>query len=372
MKSLRPASRSVHRTLLAALLALPVAAQATTTWIASSTEKIRPGTASRALVAPALTAARNEFEAFQIAVVGPVANVSVTATALSNGTRTIPAPRFFREALIDVGTPSGPDGATGAFPDALVPDVDDVVGEKRNAFPFDVPASETRAVFAEVHVPLDAAAGAYTGSVVVHASGGDVAIPLTLTVYDFALPSTSSLKSFFAMYYGDLIAAHGSAATAGDAHSTLRARYAQLGLDHRISVSNFDDGNSNLDHFTSFYGPLIDGNAPTQLAGARITLDRLHRRALGLGLRELGELLQGQELVRLPLRLHLRRAHLAAGERLVELPLGLGHREHRHPHRLRAHRHREAGRPGLPHPRHVQRAGRADARVEDSTSWSRS
>jgi hypothetical protein len=275
LKSLRHSQhgpcRSVCRTLLVTLLALPVAAQATTVWIASSTEKIRPGAAPRAFVAPALTAARNEFEAFQIAVVGPATNVSVTATALSNGARTIPAPRFFREALIDVATASGPDGATGAFPDALIPDVDDVVGEKRNAFPFDVPANETRAVFVEVHVPRDAAAGAYVGSVVVHASGGDVAIPLALTVYDFALPSTSSLKSFFAMYYGDLIAAHGAAATTGDAHSTLRARYAQLGLDHRISVSNFDDGNSNLDHFTTFYGPLIDGRAPTQLAGAKIT-----------------------------------------------------------------------------------------------------
>jgi hypothetical protein len=261
-------SRSVCRALVAALLALPFAVQATTVWITSSAEKILPGTAARAFVAPALTAAKNEFEAFQIAVVGPATNVSVTATALSGGPRSMPAPRLFREALINIATPSGPDGATGVFPDALVPDVDDVVGEKRNAFPFSVPAGEMRAVWVELHVPADAKAGAYAGSVVVHASEGDVAVPLTLTVYDFALPSTASLKSHFGLYYGDLEAAHG---VSGAELPALHARYGQLGLDHRISVSSFDDGDRELEHFAKNYGPLIDGAAPTQLAGARLT-----------------------------------------------------------------------------------------------------
>jgi glycosyl hydrolase family 123 len=259
---------SVCRTVLAALLTLPLAARATTLWAASATEKIRPSTAARPLVPPALTAAKNEFEAFQLAVVGPATNVSVTATALTGAGQPIPAPRLFREALLTLRQTSGPDGATGTFPDALVPDQDDVVGEKRNAFPFNVPAGETRAVWVELHVPAGAAAGSYAGSVVVHAAEGDVAVPVSLTVYDFALPSTASLESHFGLYYGDLEAAHGSAA----AVPALHARYAQLGLDHRISVSNLDDGlSSQPDAFAASYGALVEGTAPTQLQGARLT-----------------------------------------------------------------------------------------------------
>ena len=272
MNRLRPrgsvASRSFHRTLIALSLALPLCAQATTAWVASSTEKIRPSAMPSGATTATLSAARNEFEAFQVAVTGPATAVSVTASPLT-GPGQLPAPRLFREALIQLANASGPDGQTGAFPDALVPDVDDVVGEQRNAFPFDVPAGEARAVWVELHVPPDAAPGTYHGAVVVHAAGQpDVPVPVTVTVWDFALPSTSSLKSHFGLYYGDLIAAHG---VSGDALSALRARYAQLGLDHRISIGGVDDGNRSLDHFAQFYGALVDGTAPTQLGGARLT-----------------------------------------------------------------------------------------------------
>ena len=268
----RPASRSsLCRTILALLLSLPLSARAAHVWVTSSSEKVRPSASARALTPAALTAAKNEFEAFQVAVTadaGAISGATVTATALT-GPQTIPAPRLFREAIITLANPSSNDGATGDFPDALVPDVDDVVGEKRNAFPFDVPANQTRVVWVEVHVPADAQPGVYQGSVTVSASGTALAtVPVTLTVWDFALPSTSSLKSHFAVYYNDLPARHG---VSGDALSTLRARYAQLGLDHRISMGGVDDGNGDLDHFAQFYGALIDGTAPTQLEGAQLT-----------------------------------------------------------------------------------------------------
>jgi hypothetical protein len=260
-------SNTIYRTLPLLLLALPLGARATAAWVATATEKIQPATLPRAATEAKISAARNEFEAFQIAVVGSATHVSATATALT-GPGQIPAPRLFREGALTVTQKSGLDGSAGTFFDALIPDVDDVVGEKRNAFPFDVPAGQDRVLWAEVHVPKDAAAGAYQGSVVVHADQGDVTIPVTLTVYDFALPSTASLKSFYGLYYGDIPTAHG---VSGDAFSALRARYSQLALDHRISVSSFDDGNFNLAHFAQFYGPLLDGTAPTQLQGAKIT-----------------------------------------------------------------------------------------------------
>ncbi|HVI74218.1 MAG TPA: glycoside hydrolase domain-containing protein [Anaeromyxobacteraceae bacterium] len=256
--------------ILSALLsALPAIASAATVWTASANEKIRPQEAARSDRSASLSAAKNEFEAFQVVVTGPATGVSVSASALT-GPGTVAAPKLFREAIIDLQHPSSADGATGAFPDALVPDVDDVVGEKRNAFPFDVPAGESRAVWVELHVPQDAQAGDYTGSVTVHGADGDTQIPVKLTVWDFALPSTSSLKTAFAMTYGGVAKVHG---VSGEALTELRQKYAQLALDHRFSISDiWDDGQTgDWSHFDNAYGPLMDGHASTQLKGAKLT-----------------------------------------------------------------------------------------------------
>jgi hypothetical protein len=263
---------TTHRavlTLAIALAAAPALARGATLWTAAATEKIRADAAARPEATTAqLSAARNEFEAFQIVVTGPASGVSVTGAQLQ-GPGTIPAPKLFREDFIDVQRPSSVDGGTGRYPDALVPDVDDVVGEKRNAFPFDVSGGESRAVWVEFHVPPDAAPGAYQGAVTVHFDGGDHAVPVQLTVWGFGLPSTASLKTAFTMTASALQRQHGAS---GEALTALRQRYAQLALDHRISISNFwDDGNRDWSHIDNAYGPFLDGTASTQLAGAQMT-----------------------------------------------------------------------------------------------------
>ena len=254
---------------LAALLSAPLAARAATVWTAVASEKIRPQEQARTEKSATIAAAKNEFEAFQVVVTGPANGVSVTAGALG-GPGTIPAPKLFREAIMGLANASAADGATGAFPDALVPDVDDVVGEKRNAFPFDVPAGESRAVWVEFHVPADAVAGTYTGNLTVHAADGDAQVPVQLTVWDFALPSTSSLKTAFGLTYGGLAKVHG---VSGEAMTELRQRYAQLALDHRFTISGlWDDGQKgDWSHFDNAFGPFLDGRASTQLQGAKLT-----------------------------------------------------------------------------------------------------
>jgi len=159
------------------------------------------------------------------------------------------------------------DGGTGRWPDALVPDVDEVAGERRNAFPFQVAAGETRAIWVEVRVPPSAAPGAYAGSVAVTWDGGAATVPVALTVWPFTLPSTASLKSAFGFTYGAIPAGHGLGW--GDAFAALRARYAAFALDHRVTLSHVDDGYSALDHFDALYGASLDGAAPTRLPGAR-------------------------------------------------------------------------------------------------------
>jgi hypothetical protein len=255
--------------LLVALALAPLAARAANVWVAGATEKIRPDAQARPATEASLAAARNEFEAFQVVITGRATQVSVVASSLRSGDGGISDVRLYREDLIDVGQPSSLDGATGRWPDALVPDVDDVVGEKRNAFPFDVGDGESRAVWVEYRVPSDAASAVYHGGVKVRTAEGETLIPVKLAVWDFTLPSTASLKSHFGLDRWDVLQGHG---TSGDADSALRARYAQLGLDHRISLSPGDDvTGSDVDRFERLYGPLVDGTAPTRLAGARLT-----------------------------------------------------------------------------------------------------
>jgi uncharacterized membrane protein YgcG len=243
----------------AAVLALAAPAQALQVWTATASEKIRPATGAGSGSAAAISAARNEFEAFQIGVRGPASGVGATASDLVGPGGNISV-RLFAEPLISLANASAPDGGTGAWPDALVPAVDEIVGQPRRAFPFDVPSGESRAIWAEVHVPADAAPGTYTGSVTVSSSAGSATVPVALTVWPFVLPSTASLKSTFGLTYGALIAEHGVGY--GDAFSALRARYGQLGLEHRISLSKIDDGNPDLAHLTAFYGSEVDGTLP--------------------------------------------------------------------------------------------------------------
>ena len=112
------------------------AALATDVGVALATDKVRPSSTAPAASAAVVDAARGEVESFQIVVhadAEPVHVASATASAL--GTADV---RVYRVGLIDVVTPSNTEGATGPWPDALIPAVDTLVDEPRNAFPFDV------------------------------------------------------------------------------------------------------------------------------------------------------------------------------------------------------------------------------------------
>jgi uncharacterized protein (TIGR03382 family) len=257
------------RALLTALALAPLAASAAQVWVAPATEKVRPTTQPRPVTEARVASARNEFEAFQVVVTGPATNVSARVSALEGPGR-LDDVKLYRVDLMNVTSSSSLDGGTGRWPDALVPDVDDVVGEKRNAFPFGVPAGESRAIWVEVRVPPDAAPGTYFGNVTVTSAEGEANIPVVFTVWDITLPATSSLRTFFGLGYGTINRAHG---TTGDSDAQLRARYGAFGLDHRISVSGiWDDGaHTDMGHFDRFYKPLVEGSAQTRLPGAKWT-----------------------------------------------------------------------------------------------------
>src|SRR5205823_11177136 len=143
--------------------------------------------------------------------------VSMSLNGLSDGAGHTISGRdvvLYRENLIYVASQTGGDGAAGWWPDALVPDIDPIVGEKRNAFPFDVPANESRSVLVDIHVPQGAAAGTYTGTLNV-TGGVSQQVPVKLVVWDFAVPSTSTLRSAFGMAWNGPCMGHGDGSCSG-------------------------------------------------------------------------------------------------------------------------------------------------------------
>ena len=250
--------------------------------IAGSTVKFRPDTAVPAAQTAEIEAARNEFEPFQVAMRGGSGSATLESAVLSNltnntGTVTMSTEKtvIYREALYYAETASNLEGDAGYWPDALVPDIDPYYHEKRNAFPMEIPADETRAIWVDLYVPQDTQAGTYQGSLTMtFAGGGTVDIPVTLTVRDFTLPSTSSQRSTFGIRW-DVCGVHlGGYSECGDSGTEdYLVRYATAGLDHRLSLGAiyvFPSGDS-WDHFDEVYGPLIEGTANTLLPGAQWT-----------------------------------------------------------------------------------------------------
>ncbi len=279
---------SVQRAVWLALwFVVPASAHAQSVGVATAMVKVRPDTAVPSVTEARIEAARNEVEPFQVVIGGGgagVTGVRASVSALSGPSgASIGADRVvvYRAALYDVVTASSPDGATGLWPDPLVPDVDQYFGETRNAFPFDVPAGESRAIWIEVFVPPGTPPGEYTGSVSVTGSGlTSVDVPVHLRVRGFDLPSTSTLPSAFGMSWNAACVAHrGSYAACGDSGVEMfHVLYARAALDHRVSIESVvyapPSSSADWDHFASVYGGLLEGTAGTRLEGARLTTMR--------------------------------------------------------------------------------------------------
>ncbi|MBS2026526.1 MAG: DUF4091 domain-containing protein [Deltaproteobacteria bacterium] len=280
---LRPNHKSLVR-LLGLLSAGPLLTSATAHAAAqvygeSPMVKVVPSTPGRADSGVGLSAARNEFVSFQVVVAADAAGAPGVSASMSglSGPSSIGASdiRLYKEAFLNTTTPSTSNVQAGAWPDALVPDVDEIANEKRNAFPFDVPANSAQAIWVDVHVPADAQPGSYTGTVQV--TGGATAnIPVTLTVVDASLPSTAKLPTVFDIAAPTVCQAHTGTGDCGsdDAMFALLGKYEQMSLEHRFTLANIipkvpDNGDwSNIDRWD---GPYLDGSAPNRLTGAQMT-----------------------------------------------------------------------------------------------------
>jgi len=260
-----------------------------------------------------LTAARNEFEAFQVVIYNnrdtdlPGIDVSVDPLGGPNQA-VIPASniRVYREAYVQTLKPSNKEALLpGPIPDPLVPLVDEGYGgapETRSAFYHfspeslvdeynqgctspsppsastcnRIPPKKNRVLWVDVFVPprlggQQTPAGLYGGGMTIKYDGMSVVLLLYVTVRDFELQSTATLASRFNMSGNQICAAHFGSAPCDE--PAMRRLYGRLLLDHRVSSEvAMKNDNTPWDQFRTDYLPLMNGTDPLLLLkGAQLT-----------------------------------------------------------------------------------------------------
>jgi hypothetical protein len=298
--------------LLVGTAALPARAASppkTPAGILDSTLKPTPANPGPFKSSVTLWSAKNEFELFHVVLFGGNRGITINLPTLVQvgGSLQIPADalRIYEEQPISFTQPSGIEGRSGAWPDALVPygPTTDVglrladgawqevqTTETRRNFPITTARNSTRTFLVEIHVPPGTATGLYRGTLVVTATAGrgtvSQSIPVDLHVRSFTLPSTSSLRSNLKLAVDEICRAHGDVIGSFCPDQAGFRRWARLYgrflLDHRLSSWLSDalylraDGSPDYPtsqaSFLAAYRSLIDGSDTySHLAGARLT-----------------------------------------------------------------------------------------------------
>jgi hypothetical protein len=217
--------------------------------------KLRPDQPIPSAAIREISAARNEYESFQVAVSVPESNnepVEVIGIDVVFEPSTVfgaDSVLIHRQHYIDILTVSNCDGELGRWPDALIPAVDPYFNETRNAFPISVAPGTNQAFWVDIFVSNDTKPGMYNATVTVtfgstRSKEPPQTLPLALRVHSFSLPSTSShfattfncdIKSILAGKY----LGHYPANLTGAERVALQKQYVDLGLMHRTTFSDF-------------------------------------------------------------------------------------------------------------------------------------
>ncbi len=224
-------------------------------WTVTETRRVLREDAAEAQAAVRVAAAKNEWVSFQILMRSdaPAPGVNVVAQDLAGPNGQVwkaENARLYRQHQLQLTEPTYRNDhfRAGWYPDALIPFAHPLTGQALTgarlvAVPFDLPAGETHGFWIDLLVPPDAKPGEYRGTWrVTAAEGRGVEIPLTLEVWDFALPRVSTLAT-----------ALGSPAERMRGHYRMRAQQgkepeptdwdavdrqcAQLLTDHRINAT---------------------------------------------------------------------------------------------------------------------------------------
>lgn len=223
-------------------------------WTMHGSARLFPQDPPGAQVEARLQAARNEYEPFQVALRatgGTLRNVTAEASDLTGPDGAVIGREnvtLFREHFVYVRRPSYRSTASpGLYPDALIPFVNPLdgsdltpwseqnpAGAKYDAVPFTLYDGWNEVLWVDVFVPPDAAAGEYQGAITVRAAGQpEVAVPVRLTVWDFTLPDTPSVRSEFGGFHA-VAAAHG-VEPGSEEYRAIERRYGEALAAHRIT-----------------------------------------------------------------------------------------------------------------------------------------
>ncbi|OFV94287.1 MAG: hypothetical protein A3F68_08795 [Acidobacteria bacterium RIFCSPLOWO2_12_FULL_54_10] len=231
--------------LLLALAGGMASAQELTWWTTHALIKVRPNDTAPAGSSRSaeLFAGRNEFEPFQVVLrvdQSDLEDVDVQVSDLSGpsgGSITRDNITIYLEGYLNLESPSSIEGDAGEWPDPLFPRVDRYAGERRNAFPFRLRRGRNQPVWIEIYVPPGTSPGTYSGAATITARNSDVvSIPITMHVWDFGLPSTSSLKTSFGLSGVAALKQHRGRYTSDDDLDVITFLYAKAALWHRISI----------------------------------------------------------------------------------------------------------------------------------------
>ena len=178
-----------------------------------------------------LSAARNDHEAVQIVVRPrkPLKQLTTVAGALRGpGGATIAAQNIqvLRVYYHHVHTPTDRTAVVADWPDALPP----------LTKPLDLPAGRNQPLWVLVRVPKDAAAGDYAGAVTLRAEGWSAVVPVSLHVWNFALPERNHVETAFGLSPDTIFRYHHLKSEADKRR--VMDMYLQCFADHRISPYN--------------------------------------------------------------------------------------------------------------------------------------
>ncbi|MFQ5812824.1 MAG: carboxypeptidase regulatory-like domain-containing protein [Anaerolineae bacterium] len=233
-------------------------------WAAGNTRKVLPTDPveganyvwSGAGRSVGIKAARNEHEPFQLIIAtdsDPLSGVNVTASDLSGPGGIISQDNItlYRQTYFEVTQPSDPWELglpiaiipPGRIPDALIPFDDPYDPGHAVGAPFAVSVGENQPIWVDLYVPTDAAPGEYSGTLTITADGGATVldtITLNLTVWDFALPETTSLDAYFPLdTFWTLPPQYEINEGNEAALYTLTDKYYEALLDHRLHPYEF-------------------------------------------------------------------------------------------------------------------------------------
>ncbi|HWF08952.1 MAG TPA: glycoside hydrolase domain-containing protein [Bryobacteraceae bacterium] len=259
----------------------PAAARPLTWWIANPLTKVRPQDPppDSPRTSVDLHAGRNEFEPFQLVLRGGEKDLTGLDIEFSDFHAADGADiskeniTVYFEQCVDVAKSSSSNGAAGRWPDPLIPRVDRYAHEKRNAFPFDLAPGHNQALWIEIYVPPSARRGRYEGTARVLSKGAArFSVPVTLTVWGFKLPSTSTLRTSFGFNGTTALKQHRGRYTTDDDLYALTRLYTKAALLHRISIHGgsevppkyrYSNGHMQIDWapYDAEVGPFLDGTA---------------------------------------------------------------------------------------------------------------